>query len=479
MKKLYTVLLFCAFSLTLWAQQLPALILEQYPELATLEEEHYREDNTRILEEYSLIATRFSEWIADEQAWIYDDSSHYTYNTVGVYDKITNYNFNENNWEPSTRNSYYYNDDQLTTLYTVQSWVNGEWGQAEGDFQDLRSYDDLGNQLELIYQNWTQGEWKTYLRNSNTYYPGTNLIETELFQGTSNPSGELMNETYNVYEDYNANGDWIRQTRQFWDPYALEWGNKTVFERVFNSEDQVILSVESEELNDILIPGLQTIYTYNNEGLIQQRLTQLWDNSQEEWYDLRQVIYEYDENGNTTLYESYFLDSYSQELSASIRIEFTYFESGELEQYVVLVSNGMELVNDSRFTFTYYEDIFERQTYLRELWNTELDAWENDIFGEYFYNLFVDTKEQLLEEEQAIKLFPNPATGQVNIQLNNLVLTGHGIRAQLFNQQGQLVRQYTLGQDNHQLDISGLPVGSYWLKVSNGQYSAVKKLVVR
>lgn len=477
MKNLYTVLLFCTFSATLLAQELPNLLLEQYPELAALEKDIYDENKIPVPEEYLLSATRSSNWGEYEFEWNLYDSSEYSYNVAGNYDNIIGYVLNENGWEPNRRNLFFYNDNQQAIVYTEQSWVDGEWGQDEGDFQDLRTYDESGNQTELMYQNWIDGEWVTNFKVTNTYYEGTDLKSTELAQ--SNYGEGLINDVYSVYEEYNANGDLLRSTRQFWNLDIMEWGDKTVFERTYNGNNQLILLVESEESNGILIPKFQTIYTYNDEDFEQERFTQRWDNLNAEWVDYRKNINEYDEDGNWVLYETYFFDSYTQQLEISFRIDFTYFDHGGIDQYIVMVNLDGELVNDTYFTFTYYEDIIERKTYTREVWNPVLNTWQNSLFVEYFYDLFVDTNEQLLNDKKAILLFPNPARNQVNVQLTNAAFIGDNINAQLYNQLGQMVRQYTLGQDSHQMDVAGLSTGSYWLKVSNGEQFAVKKLIVK
>jgi hypothetical protein len=478
MKNLYLVCLLVAFATTLVAQELPSVILEQYPELASFEREINGGDNSPVLEEYLLSARRTSSWDTYDLAWSISDSIAYSYNVVGDYEEVIGYDLEDNEWIPNFRTSYFYNDAQQITLRTIQSWVDGQWETVQGNTQDVYVYDDLGNRLEVSNQNWIDGEWQTYYKTTNTYYEGTNLKETELFQGDNNYN-ELVNFSLYIYEEYNSNGDILRYSLQSWDEFGMEWGSKTFYERTYNEDNQLILSVTSWEVNGEESPQTQSIYTYNDEGRTLEILRQDWDNSTGSWVNDRRTRYEYDENGYISLLEQAIYDPYTQEFDPFYLIIATNFDHGGIEQYVLQFNPGEGLVNDLRVSYTYYEGFFLEKTLLAEYWNPELNEWENNTFEEYFYNLFVDTDEQPLADDQAIVLFPNPAKNRVNLQINNPVFANTQLQTQLYNQQGQVVRQYNLGQSSNSINIEGLPMGSYWLKVSNGQQFIVEKLIVK
>jgi hypothetical protein len=476
MKYLLLSILFCALLMPAFAQELPEYILKQYPEIAAIEKAQNGEVYTLPTDDYLLIADRQSDWVEGE--WRLMDSTTLSYNTYGDQEEGVRLRLNENNWENWYRDLFFYNTNQQLSVQTNQSWVDGAWGQLPNNNQVLYTYDELGNTIEQTSQRWADGDWYTYFKVTTTYYENTTLRATELFQG-DNIDNELVNVTLSVYEEYNESGSVLRYTRQDWDEFAMEWGPKLIYERTYDTDNKLILELRSLEQDDELIPQSQLTYTYTEDDGIHEILRQSWNNSTEEWEDIQKTTYGYDDNGYFNLYQVANFDLDLQEFVVFYQVLITNFDHGGDQENIVLFDSGEGLTNELRYTFTYYDDFLALKTTTEEFWDPNINEWVNSSFEEFFYGLFVDTEEQLLEAEQAISLFPNPATGLVSLQMNNPVLTGHGISAQLFNQQGQMVRQYTLGQDNHQMNISGLPVGSYWLKVSNGQQFAVEKLIVK
>lgn len=93
--------------------------------------------------------------------------------------------------------------------------------------------------------------------------------------------------------------------------------------------------------------------------------------------------------------------------------------------------------------------------------------------------LIVDVND--LTEVGALRLFPNPATDKVNLELT--LLENVDLNLSLTNSLGQVV--YTeqlnslgLGEHLHTVDVSQLPVGVYQLQLSNSDHSATMKVVV-
>jgi polyhydroxybutyrate depolymerase len=78
-------------------------------------------------------------------------------------------------------------------------------------------------------------------------------------------------------------------------------------------------------------------------------------------------------------------------------------------------------------------------------------------------------------DPQAVQVFPNPAKTWVTVtglqQKENCTLS-------LFNLQGQLILQKTVNEETMMLDLGGLVTGIYLVKVSNSNYSTVRKIVI-
>jgi hypothetical protein len=73
-----------------------------------------------------------------------------------------------------------------------------------------------------------------------------------------------------------------------------------------------------------------------------------------------------------------------------------------------------------------------------------------------------------------VVLYPNPTKGEVNIQ--NISLE----KASVYNTLGQLVKTVKLdtNNDNHIVDLSGLPKGIYYIYLINQDAASAKKIIV-
>ncbi len=94
----------------------------------------------------------------------------------------------------------------------------------------------------------------------------------------------------------------------------------------------------------------------------------------------------------------------------------------------------------------------------------------------YPYDLYVH-QEKIDDRSSEWKTYPNPATGQLNIELP---LSSQNARLQMFDVAGRLVLAKSLQNGKNSLDISEFPRGLYflWLSADGNRKFEVKKLVV-
>ncbi|NUQ24051.1 MAG: T9SS type A sorting domain-containing protein [Saprospiraceae bacterium] len=70
-----------------------------------------------------------------------------------------------------------------------------------------------------------------------------------------------------------------------------------------------------------------------------------------------------------------------------------------------------------------------------------------------------------LEEQAKVKIFPNPTSGEVTIDLGEL--SGKPVQVQIFNTQGQQIETYQFGEalEQERIDLSPYSEGVYWIRV--------------
>jgi hypothetical protein len=99
----------------------------------------------------------------------------------------------------------------------------------------------------------------------------------------------------------------------------------------------------------------------------------------------------------------------------------------------------------------------------------------NEIYGTPInFDLIMPTK-TVINESQNLKIYPNPATDFLNIELENQSKFDYNIL--IINNLGQTVQQDILTQNVQQIEIQYLPKGIYTLQIRNEETVFVKRFV--
>ena len=77
--------------------------------------------------------------------------------------------------------------------------------------------------------------------------------------------------------------------------------------------------------------------------------------------------------------------------------------------------------------------------------------------------------------EFAVKIFPNPASGQFNLY----VAGGTQSRVQLVSLNGTVVKDFTVNNGQHQISVKGIHPGLYLLTVTTPEHQSVNKLMIK
>ena len=82
----------------------------------------------------------------------------------------------------------------------------------------------------------------------------------------------------------------------------------------------------------------------------------------------------------------------------------------------------------------------------------------------------------------SIEVFPNPAEKRINVTINSKEINGL-FYSSLITSEGKTVQKSTLNKYSqsyeYQLDITNLPIGVYFLIISDGKYSGLQKVVIK
>ena len=153
-------------------------------------------------------------------------------------------------------------------------------------------------------------------------------------------------------------------------------------------------------------------------------------------------------------------------------IDLIYIYSDDLPDWLVLTDNGNATATLSTDSVPRMEDLLGTHTFV-------IKATDGTITIETTVTLTITVKTGIANEIllSAVKFYPNPTTGLLNVEFNSLPENGTTI--QVFNQLGQNVQAKQADSQINILNLSDNPVGLYYIKVISQKASRVEKIILK
>jgi hypothetical protein len=362
-------------------------------------------------------------------------------------------------YEPDT--VYLYNTNGSVGLHTF-SYENGKcassieqyWDQTYLSHKYIHTYNAFNNIKETLVQTWNKsdGEWEDRIKYIYNYSVQKNLIECilQVWEG-------YWANFNKIYYSYDTQNNVTEILVQWWDFY---WEN-----------------------------AAKMSYTYDSQNNKTGELVQLWINSG--WVIFGKYMYIYDLQNHLIEGQRYKWDYYSEDWKMSDKWIYTYDTQNNMTEELFQSKNELdEWENAAKMSYTYDEhnnaNLGMYQEWENNTWkdaNGWLDLYYNNMKSmmSYEVNLFKITPTYIkpdinsIEEnrvESVIKLYPNPTTGELTI--NNEQLTMNNI--EIFDVYGRKVssHHHIPTSSHHLINISHLPSGIYIVKMDGVCQKVVK-----
>ncbi len=430
----------------------------------------------------NLLTKLIQNW--ENGSWVNWLKSIYTYNTNGLLlIRLTQVWTNDTwvNYWIYTHN-YDNNSNLLTSL--LQSWQNESWLNSQFT---TSTYDANGNVLTYLFQYWEDGAWANSSLTTSTYNANCNIL-TYYSQNWENGVWVGHSLTTNTY---NNNGDRQTTLRQELENSILV--NSTLFTQTYDDNGNRLSGLYQKWQNGLWVNYSFTTYTYNSYGILLSRFQQVWENGV--WVNYVTTTFMYDENGDlltqfsqywtnstwqNSMMKSYIYDSNRNRLSTidqfweysiwqNIRKTECIFLPGQINATAYEWDDNNWGVNQED---NYIEVIIGGQTII-SIVCISLELYFTDVIS-------IDEQNEIFENE-TIHCFPNPATGQLNIEINPAWLAETCV-VELFNQSGQKLKSLEFSPNSNtatvSLNVEDVPPGLYLLKVSSDQKTSTRKVII-
>lgn len=358
-----------------------------------------------------------------------------------------------------------------------------EFVLAEEDWRDMYIYDAQGNTTEIIEQDWDdiESDWVNAWREVWSY--DEDGWPTQCLEYIWDEEGETWLNHWKT--EVERDGYTMTLYFYFLDPSGGTWV-PTYKEEVAFDIDLNILSQHYYEWDGMgdWIPEWKDEYTYDADGRLLLYEEFYWTGS--DWFPEWKDEYTYDGNELTVLSYWYempgewilewkteaILDDYGDIAEA---IEYYWYEEEEIWE--------PEWMSVFYFDYSYsIDDLIVPRYYDYQHMITQVDFlywdWEEEQFMEAFtiLLLYKDLGTGMAETgEEAITLYPNPASSHINIVFKN-GQANHQFR--LYDVNGREVLQKHLTTDER-LQLDKLPAGLYFYTIFDQNKKTSGKLLVR
>lgn len=370
-------------------------------------------------------------------------TSYYYNASTGLLEGLTYYSYNNAShvFIPTGRTIYLYDTDSLPS-YTINSTYSG------GTFVTTGRFEYYYNTLRLL----TNKYYKPYNTSTNTFtnqslsvYHYNTLKQNDTITDLIWNGSAWGNSKYTAMQ-YNTQGLVSGRTSYSWYGGTWQYGFRQTYTYYPDSLEQ-----EGYFFQDIGGGIFKNVsretYTYQ-AGKTKQDLYYLWDNANTVWYLWEQTDYGFDSNNMQITMDHLKMDTSTHTLT--------------LRQH-----NIYEYDADGNYHHSITSDLVP---YLGTLRNT----------GEYFgwYLLTANGLSNILPINE-VKLYPNPANNELNINFSNESITPVSIY--LYNTNGQALQNFsfeTQGLTSATLNTSNLNSGVYILQFTNSNGQASYKFIV-
>lgn len=377
------------------------------------------DNNFQYVYAYNLNGTLKSTQVEDWNVSTWEPTNKTTYlydmqgNVVEEYDSI----YITSSWFPSSKIVYYINPLNQVEIRTNHVWNNTtlSWDVIS---RMLYGYNEFGQEISNVYQNWNGSAWVNNTKNIAYYTPSNKYIGGRYYS---------------------------------WDNGTSSWK--------LDARDTVIIqSATAQEVyfyidngGGTLEPSTKFIEVYFTNGLLNTRIEQHWDAGTSTFINYSKNEYTVNVNDNYATLTIQFWDNITSQFKNYSLTEYTYN-------------------SDFYLTFT-----------LRKNWDNSTNSWVNNYRQYKWYEPDPFFGVSAPAFNFALSVYPNPCSEGIWVNIETWDDTaGEGI-IYLYDISGKKVSEYQLNFETNQsvyLPLHALHAGAYVIIMQAGNQS-YKQIIIK
>jgi hypothetical protein len=360
---------------------------------------------------------------------------------------------------------------QIKSQSLVDSLYLKQWEPNAGIFENLYFQKNFIHpsctrldSFHFYQYSTSQSTWNLRFVSLRNFDNSGRILEQFTLEGTQRlPFGKIL---------FNYQGGLLSDSiEQEWDNSANKFVNqrRTLFKRRPDTRPDTVIIQTWDIANAKWQNFRRELISYATGNGLNEITVILQDWSVNKWVNSRKEISAFEITSNKQLdYASQSWNSDSSKWINQYRVTFTYNAQNKLELVLRedFVKSSNSWVNSSRSIFTYSGSAVE---IVGQGFDEGSGTWYNFLKMEY-----LDFCQNTLSIEQnifpEIRIFPNPTSSLLHLEGKE------PLSIQLADINGKTLWQSAAASDTHQLDLSDLAPGIYWLQLNIGKQQYTRKV---
>jgi hypothetical protein len=369
--------------------------------------------------------------IRNGNTWENSEKVNLTYNennsiTLELYQE-----WNGSTWVNYGKDTYTYDTHNNETSYLSQEWMSGAW---ENSYQSISAYDANNNLTSEYSQMWYSGAWENSIQSIYTYDANNNMTSSLIQFGF----GATWENSYKITYTYDIYNKLTTELGQNW--IGSDWMDFWQFFYTYNASNNLINVLEKNWNGSAWVNSSQTNSTYNANNKLITELSQSWTGS--DWTNYAKVSYDYDANMNNTsvLYQNW---------------------------------TGSAWTNNSQDTYTFdIYNIIKSEVYKYFDMDGTTVMYGDSMY--YYFSTVVTGIPDLIADIATV--YPNPTNGKITISSKDIISS-----IEIYNLSGnRIYSDFKIKQQtSKEIDLTGFPKGTYFVKIYSETKSFIRKIIVQ
>lgn len=458
-------------------------------------------------------------WDSNNRQWVEDFTLNTDYNQNNQPISRISLKWNKSNqtWENNAKVEFLYDANQRNNFIISSVWnsMTKQWEitnkdenqfDANGNVIFLNSYipSQPGGVLEFRNKTAQTFDAKNNLTSQTKFFFDLNLKQWIGVNKSENDYDSSENKTLQlIYKWDTSKNDWIykekyeykfnatgKQTSMIHSLYGADkFYTKNSSETIYDTADRIIKNSTYDGGSATKTPYGNTQYevTFNPNGVAQALIYYTWDFSKNDFIYSSKYEYSYNPDGSLAKRNLYQWNTNTSIFELKTKTDLSSLNNGNLS--ISIQSNFNEgswqtaVKNEKEFNLAYpkeqliyplkYESLFDHMLLSDKQYTWE-ESWKLTNQTSFYFSKANFTS--VVKPEQAgFKVFPNPASEKITIQLNDSEKAGI---FELFNVIGKKITLETISNST-QLDVNNIPPGTYFYQIKLKQKVFTGKIIIQ